>query len=124
MKTAEAINLMVDVCHKQAVECGWWNDLHTGEDLRKKKNIGELLMLIVSEASEAMEGDRKGLSDTHLPHRSMFEVELADILIRVFDLAGSRNLDLGGAVVEKLLYNKTRNDHKVESRRKAGGKAY
>ena len=46
-------------------------------------------MLIVSEVSECMEGERKNLMDTHLKHRKMAEVELADILIRVFDYAGA-----------------------------------
>lgn len=109
----------------QSVHAGnqkWWVDLHTGEPL--KRNVGEILMLVVSELAEAMEGDRKGLMDTHLTHRRMFEVELADTIIRVFDIAAGMGLDLGGAYVEKLAYNQTREDHKTENRLKVGGKAY
>ena len=41
-----------------------------------------------------MEGARKDLMDTHLKHRSMMEVELADAIIRIFDLASLGNLIL------------------------------
>ena len=112
------------ICHGQAYTAGWWNDIHNGEDLRGKRNVGELLCLVHSEISEAMEGHRKGLMDTHLPHRFMFEVELADALIRIFDIAGAMNLDVAGALVEKLEYNESRADHKPENRAKDGGKAY
>ena len=122
--TRDATNVLIDVCHDQAKKAGWWNDIKTGEDLRGKRNVGELLCLVHSEISEAMEGHRKGLMDTHLPHRPMFEVELADALIRIFDIAGAMNLDLAGALVDKLEYNETRADHKPENRAKDGGKAY
>lgn len=100
----------------------WWTNLKTGKPL--KRNVGEMLMLCVSELAEAMEGDRKGLMDDHLPHRKMMEVELADCLIRILDICGGLGLDLGGAFVEKLAYNRTRADHKPENRLKKGGKKY
>ena len=89
----KAINDFSSQIHQSNIDAGWWTDLETGE--KKDRNVGELLCLIHSEVSEAMEGHRKGLPDDKLPHRSMFEVELADVLIRVFDLAGAHNLDLG-----------------------------
>lgn len=101
----------------------WWRDPLTGELLRDR-NIGELLMLCVSELAEAMEGHRKDLQDTHLPHRKMFEVELADCLIRIFDLSGEFDLDLSGAFEEKMEYNSRRMDHRLEERLKPGGKKY
>ena len=79
-------------------------------------------MLIVSEIAEAKEGHRKGLMDDHLPDRPMIEVELADAMIRIGDLAGALGLDLGGAVIAKMRYNQTRSDHKLANRRKPGGK--
>lgn len=100
----------------------WWTNINTGEPL--DRNVGEMLMLIVSEISEAMEGHRKGLKDDHLPNRPMIEVELADAVIRIFDVAAGLGLDLGGAYVEKLAYNQTRADHQIENRLKPGGKAY
>lgn len=124
--SAEAL---VSACHTAAVNAGWWHDLRTGESLLpgagpRSRNVGELLMLCVSELAEAMEGHRKSLPDDKLPHRSMLEVELADCVIRICDLAGALALDLGGAIAEKLAYNATRADHKPENRRQAGGKAY
>ena len=102
----------------------WWRDLDTGKPLDAQKLVPEKLMLIVSELSEAMEGHRKGLMDDKLPHRKMLEVELADALIRLLDLAGALDLDLGGAYVEKMKYNMIRTDHKPEARKAAGGKRY
>jgi len=110
--------------HLVAYKAGWWTDLKTGEDMRGKRNVGELLMLCVSELSEGMEGHRKGLMDDKLPHRPMLEVELADAVIRIMDLAGGFDLDIAGAIAEKLQYNATREDHKPANRAKDGGKAY
>lgn len=119
-------------CHGQALENGWWTDLATGQSLRSSgypkiqptKNVGELLCLVHSEVSEAMEGHRKLLMDDKLPHRTMLEVELADAVIRIFDLSGGLGLDIAGAIAEKLQYNATREDHKIENRRDVGGKKF
>jgi hypothetical protein len=100
----------------------WWRDLTTGEPI--DRNIGELLMLMVSELAEAMEGHRKNLMDDKLPHRKMFEVELADLVIRVLDTAVHYAPGLESAVMEKLAYNRIREDHKEENRRLPNGKKY
>lgn len=113
-----------EVCHGLACQAGWWTDLKTGEDMRGKRNVGELLCLVHSEVSEAMEGHRKGLMDDKLPHRTMFEVELADVVIRIMDIAGGYDLDIGGAIAEKLEFNKSRADHNPENRKANGGKVY
>lgn len=124
---ANAGNLLVDECHGASKASGWWTDIKTGQpiDPHADKNlVPAKLCLIHSEVSEAMEGHRKGLMDDKLPHRSMIEVELADAVIRIADLAGAMGLDLGGAIAEKLAYNANRADHKIENRLAAGGKVY
>lgn len=120
--TKQAVNGLSILCHGLAVESGWWHDPKSGEKVERNK--GEMLCLIHSEISEAMEGARKNLMDDHLPHRKMEEVELADTLIRIFDYAGAHGFDLGGAVIEKLQYNQTRKDHSKEARLKDDGKKF
>jgi NTP pyrophosphatase (non-canonical NTP hydrolase) len=114
------LNFLAKQC--RAANDTWWRDPHTGEKIERNK--GELLMLIVSEIAEAMEGERKNLMDDKLPHRKMAEVELADALIRIFDYAGEHGYDLDGALLEKLAYNAERADHKPEARIAEGGKAF
>jgi hypothetical protein len=100
----------------------WWHDLKTGERLNRNK--GEMLALIHSEISEALEGERRNLMDDHLPHRRMAEVELADALIRIFDYAAGFGYDLEGAYRDKMAYNAQRADHSIEGRTAIGGKKF
>ena len=115
-----AVMTLMDYCHGQSRAAGWWTDLETGLD--KSRNIGEALMLVTTELAEALEGHRKGLHDPHLPKRDNYTVEIADALIRLFDLAGGTCIDLPGAFEEKMQYNARRADHKIENRRLPGGK--
>lgn len=119
--------------HDNNVKAGWWNDIGTGTDLAEevrnktrfgKALIAEKLCLVHSEVSEGMEGVRKNLPDDKLPHRPMIEVELADAVIRILDLCGALQLDLSGAIYEKLEFNAVRPDHKIENRSKENGKAF
>lgn len=104
----------------------------TGQDMTSKgypkidptKNVGELLMLITSEVAEAMEGHRKRLMDDKIPTRTMLEVELADVVIRCFDMSGGLGLDIAGAIADKLLFNASRADHQIANRRALGGKKF
>ena len=105
-----------------AANINWWKDIHTGLPIQRNK--GELLALIHSEISEALEGERKNLMDDKLSHRKMAEVELADAVIRILDYCGGFGYDLQGAFEEKMKYNQSRKDHQVEARKRAGGKAW
>lgn len=116
------INDLRDLCYNESLTAGWHTDLVTGELLERNK--AEMLCLIHSEISEAMEGERKSLMDDHLPHRPMAEVELADAVIRIMDYAGRWGYDIGGAAMEKIQYNRNRADHKIENRAKDGGKKF
>lgn len=125
--------LLQNACHAASRNAGWWHDLATGANYIAEVNAGtrlgkalvaEKLALIHSEISEAMEGHRKNLMDDKLQHRLAIEVELADAVIRIGDLAGALHLDLGAAIAEKMAYNAQRADHKPENRAKSGGKAY
>lgn len=116
----QATNYLVESCFAASSDAGWWKPGATSNPL----TFSNKLCLIHSEISEAMEGDRKSLMDDKLPHRQMREVELADALIRICDLAGAYGMDLGGAVSEKMAYNTIRPDHKKEARESTGGKTY
>lgn len=115
---------LAGLCHGVADESGCWTCPRTDESLKSKRNFGEMLCLVHSEISEAMEGHRKSLMDDHLKQRPMAEVELADAVIRIFDLAGGMGYDIAGAIAEKLHYNTQRPDHKMENRKADNGKKY
>ena len=133
-------NYLQSICHEASSKAGWWQHKAEGhtydliriinapltplEKLLAGALVAQKLCLTHSEVSEAMEGHRKGLMDDKLPHRPMLEVELADAVIRIADLAGALGLDLGGAIAEKMAFNAHRPDHKPEARSAAGGKAY
>lgn len=129
----ENVDFLVETCHDASRNAGWWHDLKLDIDLREeacrgsrfgKALVAEKLCLIHSEVSEAMEGHRKDMVDEKLPEFDAITVELADACIRIFDLAGALDLHLGDALVAKMAYNATREDHKLENRAEAGGKAY
>jgi NTP pyrophosphatase (non-canonical NTP hydrolase) len=119
--------------HENAKAKGFWD---------KERNLGEMLMLIVSEVSEAMEADRKDsyydpesryrkgkdmtkngskwafdIVDSNpeawgnwfsVEVKNTFEDELADVAIRLLDLAHSRNIDLEWHIKQKMRYNSMR----------------
>lgn len=66
--------------------------------------IPAILALIHSEVSEALESYRGDGG----PSNPNFAEELADIMIRVLDLAHGLKIDLGSAILNKLEKNRTR----------------
>lgn len=93
--------------HETAKEKGFYDE---------KPNIPTLLMLIVSELSEALEADRKISNFTDniesgvlkLDAYTHFEEEIADTFIRLFDLCGYLNIDIEKVIKMKMEKNKER----------------
>lgn len=118
------INEIAKEIHQNNVEKGFWDDKET-------KNVGEVLMLCVSELSEALEAHRNGkranleafnrdivfasLDDEQAMVESFkknvkdsFEDEIADTMIRLMDISQGFDFDLEKHIQLKLAYNKTR----------------
>lgn len=87
--------------HALARKNGFWDE---GE----ARNKGEMLALIHSEVSEALEALRKHKKDDHLPEFDGEVVELADAIIRICDYAAGFGLPLEAAIVAKHEFNKSR----------------
>lgn len=112
----------VYLAHATATAAGWYASPRTGRAIQR--NFGEVIALMHSELSEALEAHRRDLPDDKLPHRAGVEVELADCVIRIFDTAAALDLDIAGAIIEKNRFNRARTDHKLKARRAKGGKKY
>lgn len=79
---------------------GWWEN---------ERRIGELIALMHSELSEALEGARHGNPPSeHIPDFNSLEEEFADVVIRIMDTAAHLNLRVGLAVVAKQRFNEGR----------------
>ena len=92
--TIKNMNLqqLTKLCHDTAVEKGFWD---------QERNIGEALMLVVTELAEAMESHRTEDQDN-------FKVEIADTFIRLFDLCGGLDIDIATEIEKKSKKNKKR----------------
>lgn len=118
--TAEYFNRLAKEIRKQNDK--WWRNPATHEKVQRNK--GEMLMLMVSELAEAMEGARKDLADDHLPQFPMETVELADEFIRMMDYVGEHCPQFGEALIAKMKYNEIRADHSDSARLEAHGKKF
>jgi NTP pyrophosphatase (non-canonical NTP hydrolase) len=124
IELCNSLNQLSKQVHQNNVEKGFWEG---------DKNVGELLMLVVSELGEAIEAHRKGniasfnmledmqkegytWEDSNLSFKISFEEEIkdtfqdeiADAIIRLLDLSAGLGIDIGWHIDQKLNYNKTR----------------
>lgn len=112
------INQLRDEIHENAKNKGFWDN---------PRETGTMLMLVVSELSEALEADRNGryaliryydleiesiLRNKDIAFQTYikdtFEDELADAVIRILDLCGRKGIDIEKHIELKMKYNAAR----------------
>lgn len=95
----DAVSRMI---HQWACEKGFWEPGHD-------RNDGEMIALMHSELSEALEGIRHGNPPSdHISEFSAAEEEFADVIIRIMDTAHERGWRVGLAIIAKIQFNDTR----------------
>jgi NTP pyrophosphatase (non-canonical NTP hydrolase) len=105
----EAYNEKAKEVNQTARDKGWWD---------KERNDGEMIALMHSELSEALEAMRIGdPPDNHIPEFTGVEAEMADVIIRIMDFGMARGYRVAEAVEAKTAYNNGRTH-------KHGGKAF
>ena len=100
------VNDLVKDSFQNAKEHGWHDS---------NRSIGDLICLMHSELSEALEEHRNGKAPSEVYFNKQkpekpegIPVELADCVIRIFDFCGLHNIDLESVLKQKMEYNRTR----------------
>ena len=98
------INEAAKEIHENARAHGWWDE---------ERSFPEVLALIHSEISEALEEYRNGHGATEIYYGDNgkpegIPIELADAIIRILDYCGYAGIDIDAAITGKHGYNKSR----------------
>jgi len=94
------VNEVAEYIHQIAIEKGWWEN---------DRSDGELIALMHSELSEALEALREGNKQSEkIPLFSCVEEEFADCVIRILDACEKRKWNVSGAILAKIQYNRKR----------------
>lgn len=107
------MNHLRDLAYSSAVAAGW-HDPKLIEGVQREPSAGERVALIHEEATELLQHIRDGhvAGSWDVPESPGRidgpDVELADIIIRCLDYAGRYGIDIGGAIVGKMRYNRER----------------
>ncbi len=88
----KSLNELAQICHAVAKSKGFWD---------QERNVGEALMLMVTELSEAMEAYRH-------QDQAEFKEELADTFIRLLDFCGGMKIDIEEEIEKKARKNQNR----------------
>lgn len=112
-----ALNAYAHAVHATAVDHGWWPDT-------EQRSMGELIALMHSELSEALESwrdsepmlwyDYDGMQHTDnvrngtLGKPCGIASEFADVIIRILDTCEQLNIPIARALLDKHHYNITR----------------
>lgn len=112
LELVSGLNESAQLIYQNNKEKGFWD---------KERNVGEMLMLVVSELGEAMEAHRKGrfatdedwllygeTGDFAYCIKDTFQDEIADAIIRLLDMSAGLGIDLEDHINHKVAYNTTR----------------
>jgi len=105
----DAFAMKQDFIHANAQAHGWWDNFADADSEVQRTLIVEKVALTITELAEAIEALRKNNPrDEHLSQYTNFEVEIADAVIRLMDMAGALDIPLGQVITDKHAYNLNR----------------
>lgn len=84
---ASGLRSFFEDVYARNLKAGWWTNIEDGTP--KKRNVGELFMLMVTELAEAYDGYVSGAPDGKLPEYPELGVEMGDLMIRIADFCGA-----------------------------------